>query len=640
MPIIAATIIRYIVITIVQLGIVALIDKYVLPLLNRGIAEIMETFGVPEETAKDIMANEIIELAENVGIFALVLSTKMPVKVAERLGFTTKGYAKRTLGTATKEKVAAGGKTPVSKTVTTPTEAAKIAEVVAKARGISSTGFSNFARVITLVIGLPTGFFFALAQYIDFANWQGPYQKFFQRLISNIGINPDSPMPRARVVSTDIWTRIYATIEELGPIGIYFPFSGRSVPYSRLELANLIDEVAANIVKEGGSASYKNVIGAALPLIQLKTQTRTDADVDKIFAKYIPVTPTPSGGTGPVTGTKVFTGIVSQGVVGQGLVFTPRPDDMIESVEELRQAAANNLAPYLTALLGKIVYEVKIVSSIITRDGFRQTGTTQRIQTGSYANGTPRYKTVTNKFATLVVYALTDKGSRTKLTTIVLGPTNSAKLLVAQNDLRTIETQLPESITTTDINEIKGIETSTPVTVSPPPKEPAATQKIDYTAVLQNADRVWGGIAGAYRQGAITRLEYGKLAFDLDDTLSDVPLAELQKQRFYNDLSDAVREYNALQKETGGKTGTTTKGEPAPSPAPTKPTTTAPKTPAPVKKGSTATTLYEWYQAQGKSLPSVSTRAKLYESMGLGKASYYTGTAEQNTKLLKALKAS
>jgi len=81
----------------------------------------------------------------------------------------------------------------------------------------------------------------------------------------------------------------------------------------------------------------------------------------------------------------------------------------------LKQAAANNLAPYLQALLGKIVYEVKVVSSIITKDGFKQTGTTQRIQTGTFANGTPKYKTVTNKFATLIVYAITDKGSRARL---------------------------------------------------------------------------------------------------------------------------------------------------------------------------------------------------------------------------------
>jgi hypothetical protein len=57
------------------------------------------------------------------------------------------------------------------------------------------------------------------------------------------------------------------------------------------------------------------------------------------------------------------------------------------------------------------------------------------------------------------------------------------------------------------------------------------------------------------------------------------------------------------------------------------------------KSGSSASTLFEWYQAQGQALPSVTTRAKLYQSLGLGQASFYTGTAEQNTKLLNALKA-
>jgi hypothetical protein len=38
-------------------------------------------------------------------------------------------------------------------------------------------------------------------------------------------------------------------------------------------------------------------------------------------------------------------------------------------------------------------------------------------------------------------------------------------------------------------------------------------------------------------------------------------------------------------------------------------------------------------------MPSVSSRAALYQQLGLGQSAYYTGTAEQNTKLLKALQA-
>ena len=49
------------------------------------------------------------------------------------------------------------------------------------------------------------------------------------------------------------------------------------------------------------------------------------------------------------------------------------------------------------------------------------------------------------------------------------------------------------------------------------------------------------------------------------------------------------------------------------------------------------TTLYEFYTSLGTSLPSIATRAELYESYGLGSADGYTGTAEQNTALLQVL---
>lgn len=50
------------------------------------------------------------------------------------------------------------------------------------------------------------------------------------------------------------------------------------------------------------------------------------------------------------------------------------------------------------------------------------------------------------------------------------------------------------------------------------------------------------------------------------------------------------------------------------------------------------TTLKDYYAALGKPLPSVEDRGLLYESYGLGAASTYTGTTEQNNRLLAFLK--
>lgn len=50
-----------------------------------------------------------------------------------------------------------------------------------------------------------------------------------------------------------------------------------------------------------------------------------------------------------------------------------------------------------------------------------------------------------------------------------------------------------------------------------------------------------------------------------------------------------------------------------------------------------ATNLYQYYTSQGKTLPSVSELAPVYEKYGLGNAGSYSGTAAQNTALLNKL---
>ena len=54
--------------------------------------------------------------------------------------------------------------------------------------------------------------------------------------------------------------------------------------------------------------------------------------------------------------------------------------------------------------------------------------------------------------------------------------------------------------------------------------------------------------------------------------------------------------------------------------------------------GANAATLWEYYSAWGKQLPPLNERAKMYEALGLSPAENYAGTAEQNTRLLNALK--
>lgn len=51
-----------------------------------------------------------------------------------------------------------------------------------------------------------------------------------------------------------------------------------------------------------------------------------------------------------------------------------------------------------------------------------------------------------------------------------------------------------------------------------------------------------------------------------------------------------------------------------------------------------AHTLREWCEAHGEPVPAIEARAALYATLNLGPASTYSGTAEQNNRLLVALK--
>lgn len=711
MPVVVAIAIRYIIMAAVQLGIWYLIEKFGLPLLNKAVQAVMVQFGVSEETAKDIMANKLIVAFEEVGIFAVTLRTKLPIKVAEYLGFTSKGYALRKVVSAAEVSAAKVAISATTKLAATAVEGEAIATIVSASRGINVGTVKTLLNYIFKYAGLTTGIFFAAAQYIDFANWQGPYQKYFQRVLSAFGINPDTPLPKANTISADNWKRLYSVIEELHPLGISYPFSDIDKPYSRANLAELVDQVAANIQKTSGNPTYKNVMALVLPLVQLSGQPEDEAKINALLAGTSQVTSTPTSKATALPTTKVFTGIISQGVVGAGLTFEARPDDLIESVDELKAAAANNLAPFLQALAGKVIYEVKVVASITTKDGFKQTGTAQQIQTGTHKDGSPIYKTVVNKFATLILYILTDKGTRTKITTIVLGPVNSAKLNVQQNDLRTLETALPGIVTTTDIKEIQSIVSPTPVVVTTAEVVvPVAEQKkrlgaMQYYKLTQNGSDLyvayeWGGnvpfgyaplsrdefIVGlksklqrandlakiytriVYQNGGTFRYDSQGNPYIGNEFLDSVGIAALTKQisdvqnkiGVYADsyVSGGFSKFQAYAPTPSEEFYTLTFFNSLPAkeqtrlkalyptynfeldtaPAVSAPATSSTQTTSAPKTQANATTLFEWYQAQGQTLPSVSARATMYENFGLGQRTYYTGTTEQNTKLLAALK--
>lgn len=350
---------------------------------------------------------------------------------------------------------------------------------------------------------------------------------------------------------------------------------------------------------------------------------------------------------------KAFTGVVAQGTLGVPWSFTPREDDLIQSASELREATKNNLGAWLAALPGRLTYELKVVNSVVTKDGFRQTGKAQKIKSGTYTDGSPKYKTVVNKFAILNIRGLTDKGTRPLLQTIVLGPTDAAKLQISQGALAAFASDINTLLLTSNTADVLDITPAAPfagaqvVPEAPPlPVRPRTWEddipdlsNTNYMGLVVSRDRyyseIWRQVPGGFysfepasvipesERGAIGNYgaQIGRAMQALRDKgLDESKLTPLQYLDFLN-----------VQKRLSGqKVGPFFLGSaftPASEP-----------TGAVVGAFCNTTTLYDFYAAKGSSLPPVSERAPLYEQYGLGVANFYTGTAEQNAKLLTELK--
>lgn len=645
MPIIIATFLRSTIQFAVTLGVVQFAATTIIPAINAWIADIARSMGVSDEIATDIAANEFLEFAEQIGIGALTLRTRVPLIVADRLGFSAKGWAMRKVPATTKTKTANTPGAAVATSVATNTEITAVAEMVAKTKGVSSSVVLKIFGVISATIGTTSLALLAVAQWIDFGNWNsGAYQGTFNRLYARFGLVPDQHQASPRVASQEMFDKVYNAMRNEGITEIRHPETGQVLPFTAPNAVIVIDKLASKLFIEKGKVTAAELLGLTLALTNFSNAAPARAAATSTAAS--------ASAASPQT-IKVFTGIVSSGSIKAPTEFSARPDDLIMSVGELETAAANNLAPYLAALPNKVRYEIKVVSSITTRDGFTQRGTTQRVQNGVYANGSPKYKMVTNKFAVMRLYIVTDTGTRHKLTDITLGPTDAINFQPSANDISAVESYLQSSIHTSDAGAITSGDGSQPLATAEQGNSAAATgqantrptdRKItnpDYGGVIVAADtnfadiyRVVGSqLWHAYPYNDLyTEAEKIQLAGNaskfagLRDRLAAIGIEpdRIARAQYITDyIVPAQRAGNEIGKSIWELFAATNTEQPV----------SATASPA-----CSASNLSAFYAALGQSLPGIEARSKVYEAAGLGSAAYYVGTSEQNVKLLAALK--
>lgn len=598
----------------------ALVEKVLDALQNK----IRETFDLSEDDAWAYISNIFADTIALVGIGTAVLYKRIPLRIADKIGLSATKVTRKKVSQTAAKKIATGGlETSINKLQTTVTWVG----------GIAGTYWA----------------FMAIPQFLQ----QIGDQAIFQRKNANdywesiTGIRPftepsplDSP-GRFKSTEFDDYER---SLTAAGAQWIQDPRYGMPLPFNRTNLAKLIDYVTGVTEAAGKKATPAEVKPKIAPYITLKTNLGNAG-----------MTTTPKVSTVPVpavTPVKIYTGTVAQGTLGNYIEFTPRQDDLIEDAGELKMAAQNNVAPFIASLPGKLVYELKVVSSVTTKDGFTQHGSVQRIVSGYYKDGTPKYRNVVNKWAVMDIFIKGEGASRTKLSRIVLGPTDATKFNPTQSQSDEIASALYTSApTTTSQNSVSSANNEQRQTSQNGLQSTQNDATIPSTAQNTVINRQYFVEGDGFVQSVMFKVGTTVYTTDfLEGLLTD---AEKQKFTSYGEWIPRIKEkmltrgldieglprvrvwweengkrldvqrynwekffYERLPGETGASIGTRKN-----------------------TAGADAINLSEWFQANGLTLPSVSERSKMYETFGLGSATLYVGTAEQNARFLAALKA-
>jgi len=509
--------------------------------------------------------------------------------------------------------------------------------------------------------------------------------------------------------SASAYDKLYNGFLAAGINGVVDPESKNVVPITRQSLAKAINAIYGRRLISGLSVTQGGING------ELRNQLRTGVSVPQIpLSLYdqvaaVPATPsatvsplgilyTPTQSAAPpASAARVFVGVVAQGVVQSTTPFIARPNDLIEDIGELQDAAQNNLAAVVAALPGSLVYEIKVVPTITTRDGFTQRGKTQQIRVGTFASGKPKYRTIVNKFAVLSVFVVNDRGARTKLRTITLGPVDSLRFQPTTADLENTEKAVKRDLISNDSAvvgdavvvsgspqpttaitpsaSVGGLVSTggtfgptdaqlaarlspTPVTVQYPTAGMfRAVGNIGDQILRRVGNRIYVfnlfslikpeegariGNAGAQAREAGVRLraqtgiEWERLPqYNLGDLSTDPSVEPSGPQPREGGPLPFIRPVTTLAEFLALGPSVAAGSQSAVLNAPQGQSAAS----GTWSRGNmSATSLKEWYDSWGVVVPSVEERSLLYEQYELGSAGLYVGTVEQNTKLLAELK--
>lgn len=647
MPLIIANLARTAVMSIVTGGGLTAVQNTLDGTLKDLVQKLKSEHGITDDEAWAVAQKVLQDLGINTVTVASLLWAKIPSSVARWFGFT---------GSASK----AATLSPRLQTI-----AAGVTATAAKsARGVKNAASALSSNLQTVFLG-----FLVIGGWIDFANWEtGAYSDTFQKIFATVTfglLKPNEEYRQTKTVSPEVFSKIYNAYKLQGATSIQDPIKGAVVPFTRDNLIELLDPIGAKLLSQKGTAKTADVIKLSQMFIVFggtpmattstatSTKTSTTARTSSSSAASVKTTTATAPAAQTLTLPQVYTGFVSNGTLGNTVAFVARQDDLIENDVELRSAAQTNIAAFAASLPGRVFYEISILKSVKTRGGNTLSAGTQQIITGYYKNGNPKYKTVYNMWAVADIFIDTDTKPNVKVTRIVLGPTNGVTYRPQTGALNNIAGEIRSNIVAPVVGlpqaaeqPLASMQIDDATQLSPETTAQIAPQGVQIEQRDYYVERDGFYDAVYYRDGDYIykthfvnelftnaeKVEIGNYGAQIDAAKTKLLTLGINVDNFRRD---------AFPYEIDGKSPRdvitvqpwrdffNAQGSTSVSPAPS---TTVP--------GAGATNLYEWYNANDLSFPPLATRAVLYESKGLGAAAYYAGTAEQNTKLLNALKES
>lgn len=623
MVVILYQILRYLIMALVQVAISVGLYSALEALLYKIEELIRSHYEISEDESWILTGNMFAEALLFVGASAVTMRTKLPVTLARKLGFSGNAITKRQISPATAQKMAAidmKKAIPATKTIW--------------------EFLSSGQKLFWVFIAVPL----FLQQIGDQFIFQPDRATAFWKAITGYDFKPVSTdSTRLSTFTAKEWREFITGLQQAGVTGLRDETRGTTLTFNERNAAALLVRLSGQAALKGENLTPKKAKEAIAPYLV------RNGIVDETKVQQVIKGSSTGAGAGAASSQTVAQQVKIQ--AREVLPFEPRDNDIIESEEELRQAAHNNLSAFLSALGGRIACEIRTVQNIKLRDGNVVYGTNVTVSNGTDSKGNPRTKIVRSKFAVLDVYVLDENGKRLKVQTITLGPTDAANYNPSTADLAdvgdTLNTQQVISATVRSENMAQLVIETTPQNPLGDAQNAPDVPTITQTPVIERDYLVNGD--GFYDA---VRFRVGDTIFEttfVNDMLSE---EEKLKLGNYGKMIEEVQrrllnmgiDVNKFARDTffweyQGRAATMKRVPwqqffferlPGESGAASSPVTTV--------KGSDARSLSEWYTANGQTLPSIAARGVVYESYGLGSAKLYTGTAEQNTKLLAALK--